>query len=479
MTLSSASLSPPNLPLFDSSLIKPRARLGALYSDFLPLRTLNPDGYAANIQAWRHGLASAARAGVIPSRSSSPELISLTVNSALLRELNTDQCGMPLALGTVARESLAQREWIQVNEFKESKESVYRKGWRVPGIGEVVGWGLRQLGLVGDMDDTHLDHGKASWKVVILENLEEAGRAVMKRMEGHKGRVERIYSKALFKESFEDVLGKKLSEGDIELLLKFLQRDKGVLAFDGETIKFKATGEKAASPITLEDTTIALLKSLIKDLELQTTILTKRVDELGITAKEAVGRKNRVAALAALRSKKLAESTLAKRHATLGQLEEVFGKIEQAADQVELVRVMEASTSVLSGLNREVGGVERVDNVVDQLREQMSQVDEVGDVIAEAGQEAGNVDEAEVDDELEAMERAETEKIEAKERAEKEERERKEAAETKRRLDALEETERQAKEAAKRNAEAEKQLDKSTENMERMSLHPNPENLPA
>ena len=103
-------------------------------------------------------------------------------------------------------------------------------------------------------------------------------------------------------------------------------------------------------------------KTLIKDLEMQTEVLTKKVDELAATAKDAVARKNRVSALAVLRSKKLAETTLTKRHATLAQLEEVFSKIEQAADQVELVSIMEASTRVLTGLNEEVGGVERVDD---------------------------------------------------------------------------------------------------------------------
>ncbi|TVY53490.1 Vacuolar-sorting protein SNF7, partial [Lachnellula cervina] len=245
-----------------------------------------------------------------------------------------------------------------------------------------------------------------------------------------------------------------------------------------ETVKLKASGDKSVSGITAEDTSIASLKTLIKDLELQTTVLSRRVDELGITAKEAVARKNRVAALAALRSKKLAETTLTKRHATLGQLEEVFSKIEQAADQVELVNVMEASSRVLSGLNKEVGGVERVDDVVDQLRDQMSQVDEVGNVITEIGQGAGAVDETEVDDELEAMEREEREKREAKERSEREEREKLEAAETRRRLAALEEVER---EAAKSKEEVSKKSEESiigqsvedtVKQMQGMSLEP-------
>jgi charged multivesicular body protein 7 len=408
------------------------------------------------------------------------DLLSFTADDELLRALETKEWGRPLALGAVVREALEKREVVPLKEFMERKESFYARSWgfKVPSVGEVLGWGLRQLGILGEGAAD-----KFSGKVVLVENLENAAKKVEMRVaEGSRGRVERLFSKAEFKDKFGDVCGeKRLSDNDLDLLLKFMGRDKEVLAFDGETVKLWAPNEKSRSGITMEDTTIASLKTLIKDLEVQTEVLTRRVDELAITAKEAVARKNRVAALAALRSKKLAESTLTKRHATLGQLEEVFSKIEQAADQVELVRVMEASTRVLSGLNKEVGGVERVDDVVDQLREQMGQVDEVGNVIAEAGQ-AGTVDETEVDDELEAMEREDREKREEVERLAREEKERQEAAETKRILDALEETERQTKEVARKQTEevsTEREIEESTEELKRLSLDPDPEHVAA
>lgn len=457
----------------DANITLNRARLAALYSDFRYLLTTNPDGYSANLSAWRSGLSSAAKAGVLPTG----DHFSITFNEELLRSLETKEWGRPLSLGTVVREAIAsgkngkgEGRWWMEKEFLEKEDSVYTRGWglniQVPGPGDVVRWGLRQLGIGGNEDRL------ITGRVVILENLEEAGREAQKRLEGPRGRIERIFSRDEFRGKVEDVFGKEkmLSGRDMELLLRFLARDKQVLAYDGETVKVKAPNEKIATAITAEDTTIASLKTLIKDLETQTQILSQRVDELGITAKEAVARKNRVSALAALRSKKLAETTLAKRHATLAQLEEVFAKIEQATDQVELVRVMEGSTRVLTGLNQEVGGVERVDDVVDQLREQMGQVDEVGNVITELGQ-AGAVDEGEVDDELEAMEREEKEKVEAKERAEGEEREKKEAEETKRRLDALDHAERAAKKQSE-EADMEKELNNSTEGLKRMSLDP-------
>jgi charged multivesicular body protein 7 len=291
-----------------------------------------------------------------------------------------------------------------------------------------------------------------------------------------KGRVEAIFSKTGFRESFGDVLGttNMLSEMDMELFLKFLVRDKELIAYDGQTIKIKLNSQTRRTPttITTEDTTIASLKSLIKDLEVQTMVLTKRVDELGRTAKEAVARKNRVSALATLRSKKIAENTLTKRHATLAQLQEVFSSIEQAADQIELIHIMEASSKVLLGLNKEVGGVERVDDIVEELREQMAQVDEVGNVIAEIGQ-ASTLDEAEVDDELEAMEHEEREKREAIDKAAREEKEKQEVSVTRQKLESLQEVEKWAKEKAAKNQASDVNIGMELEGeLNRLSLEP-------
>jgi charged multivesicular body protein 7 len=373
----------------------------------------------------------------------------------------------------VVEEAVGRREWMGLKEFTEAKESVLRRNWRVPSIGEILGWGLRQLGL-------GFGGGKINTgRLVLLGNLEGAAKEFMMRTAGKWTRVETVWSLRAFKEEFRDLLGteKGLSDIDFGVLLQYLRRDKGVVSWDGETIKLRATGE--SDVITQEDSTIASLKTLIKDLNVQTKVLETKVDELNLTARQAVEKKNRVSAVAALRSKKLAESTLVKRHATLAQLEEVFASIEQASDQIELVRVMESSAKVLKGLNKEVGGVERVDVVVDQLREQMGQVDEVGNVIAEA--EQVGVDEGEVDDELAAMEGEERAKIEEAERKEREEREMKEAEETRKRLDALGEAERVAQKNQTADAEktVEKEVNESVRVLKRMSLDaPGEESVP-
>lgn len=143
------------------------------------------------------------------------------------------------------------------------------------------------------------------------------------------------------------------------------------------------------------------MKDLISNLTEQVSRLDHKIVELNANAKLALANKNRISALSAIKNKKIAEHNLKQRSDTLSQIEEVYAKIEQSADQIEIVRAMQASTGVLRSLHAQIGGVERVEDVVENLREEMSKVDEVGNVLNEAGPV---VDEGEIDEELEALE---------------------------------------------------------------------------
>lgn len=295
------------------------------------------------------------------------------------------------------REAVAARDMVPLQDFLKAPQSIYHRGWgEVPW--SVVAWTLRQLGVV---DPTRGEDKLPIGQYVVIENLEAAGRELGDRMAGKTSIFDRVFTKAQFQSEFatELVQGQRLSGRDLDVLLRFLSRDKGAVEYDGQTIRVKGTGDK--EPITEHDATVASIKELTASLKHQVTLLNNRIDELDVAAKSAIARKNRVTALASLKSKKLAEASLATRYATLNQLEEVAAKIEQAADQVALVRVMEASTGVLQGLNAAIGGADKVDGVMDRLRDQMTDTDEVAAILAEST--GAPVDECEIDDELEAM----------------------------------------------------------------------------
>ena len=138
---------------------------------------------------------------------------------------------------------------------------------------------------------------------------------------------------------------------------------------------------------------------------MQVEILSMRISKLSESAQKAINNHSRTSALASLRSKKSSEATLMQRSETLAQLEEVYGKIEQAVDQVALVRAMEASTEVLRNLHAQVGGIDKVEDVIEGLRNEMGKVDEIGGAIEAGAQVDSVVDEDAVDEELESLER--------------------------------------------------------------------------
>ncbi|KAK2671019.1 hypothetical protein RAB80_013441 [Fusarium oxysporum f. sp. vasinfectum] len=381
-----------------------RSRLAARYSDFRSQRTLNPDGYQANISAWRQALSDLVAKGKISHRGSSPDHFVLKLDDSLLRSLEHKEFGQPLALGTVVREATAGRDFIPLQDFEKSQQSIYQRSWAgLPW--SVMSWTLRQLGVV---DPARGDDKLPTGQYVIVKNMEAAAKELGDLMAEKVSRFDRVFSRAQFQKAFSAALvkGQHLTDSDLDVLLKFLSRDKEVIEYDGKTIRIKGSGEQ--SGITKEDAAIASLKELTESLKHQADLLNTRIDELSQTAKDAVTKKNRVAALAALKSKKIAETSLATRYATLNQLEEVSAKLEQAADNVQLVNVMEASSGALASLNAQVGGAERIDAVMDRLREQSSATDEVSAILAESTGEV--IDETALDDELEAMEAAEAQK---------------------------------------------------------------------
>ncbi|KAI4168086.1 MAG: hypothetical protein LQ343_006685 [Gyalolechia ehrenbergii] len=216
--------------------------------------------------------------------------------------------------------------------------------------------------------------------------------------------MDRIFAKSMFSRDVARALGitGELSHRDLSILLTYLARDRPSLVYDGTIVKL-ASPEEVMLPISKEDRAIASLKSLINDINEQICSLEKRVGALTEKSQSAVKMKNRTSALAALRLKRSAESALAKRVDTLLQLEEVYGKIEQASDQTTILQVMRGSTAVLRNLNAKTGSIQDVEDVLDGLKEEMGKVEEIGTVINQAGQESNAIIEDEVDEELEAL----------------------------------------------------------------------------
>ena len=336
----------------------------------------------------------------------------------LLSALSSPIYGQPSGLGYVIDEAVRHGKMIEQKDFMASEKSIYHRSW-IPSPWAIMKWGLRQAGIVGSGSYEASSGRLRSGDLVVVPALEELARhvsAIIKER-GLHSLTDRITSRESFVRNLNSTLEKtspmRLSEQDLKLVLRYLSRDKNLLTYDSHTIKFHLPATSSPDPITHEDRSIATLKDLITSLTNQTTLLESRIATLQLTAQNAVKQGNKTSALSVLRSKKLAASTLQARLSTLHQLEQVYTRIEDAVDQVQIISVMESSAGVLKSLNKKIGGVERVDDVLESLRTEMEKVDEVSGVISEPldGGKAA-IGEEEVDEEFEEMERQEKAKRE-------------------------------------------------------------------
>lgn len=143
----------------------------------------------------------------------------------------------------------ANKSFIPLSDFLTAKESIYDPGW-LPGriaafvIGKPLWWSLEQLGIVGDegLLGSSISGGSqdTGWwgDYVVVSLLEEAADEVLRvQQEKAGGASDRLYTFESFRKTFGSVLTTTetaLTEGDAKVVLKFLDRDRKAIVFDGK-----------------------------------------------------------------------------------------------------------------------------------------------------------------------------------------------------------------------------------------------------
>lgn len=393
-----------------------QSRLPSLYSDLSNLRTTNPEGFAANSQAWTSALTVLALSGKLPTE----QRIVLSCSDSLLTALSSPTYGRPVGLGAVLDDAVREGKMIDLNDFTAADKSIYARSW-FPSPWAILKWGLKSTGLVGP-NSFDKSGNLRNGDLVLVPVLEDMTKRILawQQRQG-QSLTDRIYTRESFSSAVSGLVSSSeqstpLASKDLDMLLLYLSRDNPILSYDDKTVKLKPLAASKPEPLTSEDTAVANLKSLISALTAQIEALESNIASQQQRAAAAVAAKNKATALAALRSKKSAEHALSQRSATLHQLEDVFTQIQQAADQVQVVETLKTSASALKSLNKKVGSVESIDATLDELREEMQKTGEVQQILAEPLGDTGLADvaEGEVDDELEAMEREERQKEEEK-----------------------------------------------------------------
>ena len=212
---------------------------------------------------------------------------------------------------------------------------------------------------------------------------------------------------------------------DLQVLIKYMVRDRRVATTDGKVIKMEHTEGEDLKAVTEEERGIVNVKETYAKLELQVEEITRRIKERQEKVETLLREKKRDQALSYLRSRRMLEELLEKRTKSLETLHAVLIKIEQAASDVEIVKAYELSTTSLKVLLSDARlQPDRIESSMDHMQETLADADEVRRVVEEGSQgmrRAAGEEELD-DDEIEA----ELRRLEAENEREKEA-ERKEA----------------------------------------------------
>jgi len=213
--------------------------------------------------------------------------------------------------------------------------------------------------------------------------MERAADAVEeKQRERMGGPGEALYTTQSFRLTFTEVLG--VDDGvwreiDTKVLLRFLERDRGVIVTDNDTIKF--VDGAGSSTITVVDRGILELKTAVHNLRAQVDALHFKIDDCTRKASSALQQKRKPLALSYIRSRKHLEDLLSKRLGSLSTLEATLITVEAAAGDVEIMDSYESSTATLKA-------------ILAHPSLQRSSIDKTMEALAEANVEAREVDDA-------------------------------------------------------------------------------------
>ncbi|KAI9503444.1 ESCRT-III subunit protein snf7 [Coemansia spiralis] len=164
----------------------------------------------------------------------------------------------------------------------------------------------------------------------------------------------------------------------------------------------------ASKPKATPKDAIITLRENLSMLEKRESHLQTKIDLELKRARENATR-NKKAALAALKRKKLLEAQIEKISGSRMTLEAQVMTIEAANVNLETMRAMQKGAEAMKGIHRDLD-VDKVDETMDEIREQMDLANEVSEAISQPQMFGMELDEDELNAELEELEQEELDK---------------------------------------------------------------------
>ncbi|WWC59757.1 uncharacterized protein I303_102319 [Kwoniella dejecticola CBS 10117] len=407
------------------------ARLNALYASTSSQRTTNPTGYNANSQWWSSVIEETLRTGWINGEHG--DRLILKVDDGLLNRLE-DQLGRrPKGIGGVIQ-GLADANPSTLHPLPTYLSSLIptHAGPSLTSrfIGKPLWWAMSQLNPFGSSSEK-VDKEETLWsrygkgkEYVHIPLLEQSASAFT----GHLSKnpilsyTDALYDLEAFREQYSEVCfpsissSKKLPAGthklsvrDIEVLVKWLHRDCGVIVTDGLVVKVLDADQIASDhPISEADRGVISVINAQRKVEKQIIGIEEQITQSQEKAKKQLAKGQKTAALSYLRSKKQLEDLLTKRIASSEQLGAVIRSIDQAKGDVEIMAAYETSTSTLrSVLSHPSLSPDKISATTDALAEAMADQEEIDQAVRIGGELATGSKRVEVDEDDLAAELAE------------------------------------------------------------------------
>jgi len=162
---------------------------------------------------------------------------------------------------------------------------------------------------------------------------------------------------------------------------------------------------KAPSAASTADS-IRKIRETMEMLEKRETFLQKKSENELAEAKRLTREKNKRGALMALKRKKKYDAQVEQTSNTRFRLEEQVMVLENANVNLETVQAMKQGTAALKAVHGALN-VDKVDHLMDDVREQMELAEEINQAIAQPISASGDYDEDELNAELEQLEQEE------------------------------------------------------------------------
>ncbi|CAB9529928.1 sorting-associated protein 32 homolog [Seminavis robusta] len=155
---------------------------------------------------------------------------------------------------------------------------------------------------------------------------------------------------------------------------------------------FNFFGKKKAEPTTVSSTptttttdsqtTIVKLRTAIKNQEKREDHILKKVEAQVAEAKAKMAKGDKKGALFAMKRKKMYEQEVDKIQNVKMTLETQVINLESAAQNAATFDAMKSGTNTMKKIRNEVG-IEKVDDIMDEMKEEMELAQEVNDAIAQ------------------------------------------------------------------------------------------------